>query len=178
MLKWITKRVARKFESQIGVDLPYAQEMADLAPSVHWKMMLMRPAMGHRRVVPPADWHLAQLAAVQAEDCGPCVQIAVNFSLMDKVDPALLEAALAGGEQLSGDAKLAYDYGRAVATSAPDMLELIDRAQARWGREGLMELALAVAYAGVYPRLKRGWGYAVSCSKIDIAVARPKALAA
>jgi len=167
MIKWITKAMTRKFERQIRVDIPYAHEMAALAPAVSWKMMLMRPAMYHRKVVASDVWHLAQLAAVQAEDCGPCVQIAINFSLMDKVDPALLKAALEDSTALSGDHRLAYDYGRAVATSAPDMLDLIEACEQRWGREGLMELALAVAYAGVYPRLKRGWGYAIACSKVE-----------
>lgn len=167
MFKWLTKRATAKFERQIRVDLPYAHEMAELAPSVSWKMMLMRPAMYHRKIVARDDWHLAQLAAVMAEDCGPCVQIAVNLSLYDKVDPALLKAALAGGTELSGDHRLAFDYGHAVATSGPGMLELIEQAEHRWGREGLMELALAVAYAGVYPRLKRGWGYGLACSKVE-----------
>ena len=41
-------------------------------------------------------WHLARLAATQAEDCGTCVQIVVTLAKADGVAPGLIQTALAG----------------------------------------------------------------------------------
>lgn len=44
------------------------------------------------------------------------------------------------------------------------------RLRERYGEEGLVELALAIASARVFPVTKRALGYALSCSKVEVRV--------
>ena len=71
---------------------------------------------------------------------------------------SILQAVLAGDESRLDDAeRLALRYGRAVA-SRDDARAVVAEARDWFGQEVLVELALAVATAQVFPILKRGAG--------------------
>ena len=105
-----------------------------------------------------------------SEDCGPCAQLVVDMALKAGVDAAIL-AALARGDfhRAGADATLGYLYGQAVATNSPDAVKLSVDAEAKYGKRGLVSLALAVAGARVYPTLKRGLGHGAACQKLVVA---------
>lgn len=124
----------------------------------------------HRRKLPLDAFHVARLAATQVEDCGTCVQIVVNMARKEDVGADLLKAALAGNEAaLPAPLGDVLRYARQVAQGQDDA-ELRDRLRASYGEAGLVELALAIATARVFPSVKRAMGHAVSCSLVRVEV--------
>ena len=81
-----------------------------------------------------------------------------------------MKTAVQAPENLWGDADLAYRYGTAVASSSADADFTREQVLTRFNKTVLMELALCVATARVYPTVKRGLGYARSCNLVTIDV--------
>ena len=165
----LVERAIRKQEADLGAPLDYLRDIADASTSAFVKFGLFAPLSQHRSVLPREVWHLARLGATLAQDCGTCVQIVVNAARADGVPAPLLRDALAG-EPLPADPQLAFDYGAAVARDADDVLEHVAAARVRFGDDGLVELALAVATAQVFPIVKRGLGKAVACARVQVDV--------
>ena len=117
----------------------------------------------HRHAASAEQVAMARLAAVQAEDCGPCVEIAARGALMSGVPRETINAALAGTLEI-GVAARALAFGRAIALSLPETDQLGDAIEAEWGRAVRIELTIAAATGRVHPAFKRGLGYAKSCA--------------
>jgi AhpD family alkylhydroperoxidase len=166
----IVRSILDDFEAKSGEDMSYAREIARETPAGFWKLALHGPLVRHCGTTPAALVALAKLGAVHAEDCGPCVQIGVKEALRAGVEPALLRQALAGGEALPPLERDAYFFGRGVAGADPLDDELRGRLEAAVGRRGLVDLTLGAAAVRIFPALKRGLGYARSCSVVPIEV--------
>jgi alkylhydroperoxidase family enzyme len=153
-----------------GVSVEYLRHVARASLPAFLKFALFTPLAGHRKKLPADAYHLARVVAVRHEDCGTCVQIEVNLARKDDVAPELLRAALEGRfDDLPPHLADACRFARAVCERGDDA-ELRERLRARHGDEGLVELALAVAAARVFPTTKRALGYATSCSLVEIEV--------
>jgi hypothetical protein len=170
MLKSYLHRKVAAMERAFGYDATYVHEMLDASTPAFIKFALFQKMASHCDNVPREAWYAAKLAAVISEDCGPCAQLGIDMALQAGVDPKIL-AALARGdlERAGADAALGYRYGLAVATNAPEAVALSVDAEAKYGKRGLVSLALAVAGARVYPALKRGLGHGAACRKLVIA---------
>jgi hypothetical protein len=117
----------------------------------------------HRHAASAAQVAMARLAAVQAEDCGPCVEIAARGALMDGVPRDMINQALAGTLE-PGPAAQAFAFARAIALSQPETDALGEAIEAEFGRAVRTELTIAAATCRVHPAFKRGLGYAQSCA--------------
>jgi hypothetical protein len=117
----------------------------------------------HRHAASAAQVAMARLAAVQAEDCGPCVEIAARGALMDGVPRGMINQALAGTLE-PGPAAQAFAFARAIALSQPETDALGEAIEAEFGRAVRTELTIAAATCRVHPAFKRGLGYAQSCA--------------
>jgi alkylhydroperoxidase family enzyme len=125
----------------------------------------------YRRVLPPAPCYVARIVAVRDEDCGTCVQIAVNQAKKAGVPAELLQAVLEGNiDYLPEELREAYRFAEAVVTRNGHEDELRERIRQRYGDEGLIEMALAIASCRVFPVTKRALGFAVSCSAAPVRV--------
>lgn len=157
-------------ERAFGYDATYVHEMLDASTPAFLKFGLFQKMGAHCDGVPREAWYAAKLAAAMSEDCGPCAQLMVDMALRAGVDPKII-AALARGdmERAGADAALGYRYGLAVATNAPETVALSIDAEAKYGKRGLVSLALGVASARVYPALKRGLGHGAACRKLVVA---------
>ena len=62
-------------------------------------------------------------------------------------------------------------YAESVVTSAEDP-ELREALRARYGEAGLVELALGIAAARVFPTVKRALGHAQACSLVPLSYER------
>jgi AhpD family alkylhydroperoxidase len=127
------------------------------------KFAQFMPFTLHRHAASAEQVALARLGAVQAEDCGPCVEIAARGALMTGVKRETINQALAGAPA-SGPAAQAFAFGRAIALSRPETDELGDAIEAEWGRAVRIELTVAAATGRVHPAFKRGLGFAKSCA--------------
>jgi alkylhydroperoxidase/carboxymuconolactone decarboxylase family protein YurZ len=127
------------------------------------KFAQFMPFTLHRHAASAEQIAMARLAAVMAEDCGPCVEIAARGALMTGVPREMVNQALAGS-LASGAAVQAFAFGRAIAQSLPGTDELGEAIEAEFGRAVRTELTIAAATGRVHPAFKRGLGYAKSCA--------------
>jgi succinate dehydrogenase/fumarate reductase flavoprotein subunit len=175
MLEAIGKKVAEheiaKFEKEWDYDMSYAREMMD-ANFEAFRGFGEVAKLGALRGVAPAEaMYAAKLATTMAEDCGPCAQLIATMAEREGVDAATLRAIVAGNvNAMPANASLGYRFAK--ATLAHDLAEL-DRLRAeisqRWGKSGVVELALAIAMARVYPTVKYAMGYGHACQQIRVA---------
>jgi AhpD family alkylhydroperoxidase len=127
------------------------------------KFAQFMPFTLHRHAASAEQVAMARIAAVQAEDCGPCVEISARGALMTGVARETINAALAGKLE-PGPAAQAFAFGRAIALSLPETGELGEAIEAEFGRAVRTELTVAAATGRVHPAFKRGLGYAQSCA--------------
>ena len=168
MFRTLMTKMIAAMEKATGVEAPYAYHLRDVAPGRLWRFALIKTVEGRRQVTPAAVYHAAGLASAMVEDCGPCVQIHVNFALKDGVAPEVLRALVARRfEAVPAEVASAFKFGEAVsAGTAADAWR--DDIRKRWGDKGVAELAFTVAVARFYPAVKRGLGYAHACERVVV----------
>lgn len=87
------------------------------------------------------------------------------------VSPAALRAILAGDETaMPPDAALGFRFARSVLER--DIAEgerLRSEVISRWGRKGLVSLALTIAASRVFPAVKYALGHGHSCVRVRVA---------
>jgi alkylhydroperoxidase family enzyme len=171
MLGFVVRSKIRSSEKRLGVSMDYLRHMYEHAPDAFWKFNKMMPAVQYRQKLPPAPYHVARLVATRHEDCGPCVQIVVNLAKEDGVEPPILKAALAGRvAELPESLQDVYRFAEAVVTASGEDEQYRERLRKVFGEEALVELALAIATARLFPTLKRALGHAQSCSVVKVEV--------
>ena len=170
MLKRFLLNRIGAFERKTGYDASWMRDVVRGSTRAAFGVNRFMQLSRHRVETPKLVWHMARIAAMRHEDCGPCLQIVVDHALADGVDAAVIETAVQAPENLWGDADLAYRYGTAVASSSADADFTREQVLTRFNKTVLMELALCVATARVYPTIKRGLGYARSCNLVTIDV--------
>lgn len=157
-------------EKHLGVPLEYLRHMYADTPDAFHKFVKFQPLSDYRKHLPAAPYHVARIVATKHEDCGTCVQIAVNLAKKDGIDTAVVRAAV-DGKTGSLPESLADVYRFAAAVSAGnDDPDLRERVRKVFGEEALAELAMAIAFARVYPTVKRALGFATTCAKVTVEV--------
>ena len=170
MISRLFESAIAKREQALGVTLDYLREIAQVSKTGFLKLALLGPLGNHRKRLPKAAFHLARIVATREEDCGACVQIAVNLAHQDGVPLQYLRATL---ERHYGELPELLQEVCEFAESVSKGWDCPDaRAQVkeRLGAEGLAELAFAIAAARVFPTIKRAMGHAQSCSLTGISL--------
>lgn len=171
MLRWLINRRIDATERELGASLDYLRHIHAVAPRAFFKFLKLLPLAAYRGKLPPDALHVAALVATRHEDCGACVQMAVNMATKEGVPQDVLRAAYAGApDQLPSDLANVYRFAEAVVTQSGEQAELRERMRQQYGEEGLVELSLAIAVSKVFPTVKRGLGYATSCSLVKVDV--------
>jgi alkylhydroperoxidase family enzyme len=166
----ILSRIAAA-EKALGVPLDYCRFMVRASLRASLKFAKFLAVDEYRRVLPPGPCYVARIVAVRDEDCGTCVQIAVNQAKNAGVPAEQLRAVLDGDlDRLPAELRDAYCFAEAVVTRNDQEDALRERIRLRYGDEGLVEMALAIASCRTFPITKRALGYAVSCSDVAIRV--------
>ena len=171
MYRWFVSRQLDSAEKQIGVSLDYLREMFRVAPSAFFKFLKLTSLAQHRRVLPSTLLHVARMVASRHHDCGSCYQMAVNFALQDGMSVELVGAVVHERvASLPKELMEAYRFAENVVTNDGQDGLWRESIQQRFGDEGVVELSLAIAIAGVFPTMKRGMGYARSCDVLSISL--------
>jgi alkylhydroperoxidase family enzyme len=158
-------------EKNFGVPLDYCRFIVRVSLRAFFKFAKFLAVDEYRRVLPPGPCYVARIVATRHEDCGTCVQIAVNQARKAGVPAELLRAVLDGNlDALPEELRDAYHFAEAVLTVNGHEDTLRERIRLRYGDEGLIEMALAIATCRVFPTIKRALGYAVSCSAVAVRV--------
>jgi hypothetical protein len=170
MLTRFLNNLVTQQERKLGAPLDYLREIVELSPSAFFKLALIGPMGTHRKRLPLDAFHVARIAATKAEDCGTCVQIAVNVAQQEGISPDTLDVALDGNTALLSD-ELATVYRLAETVARgnddPELREAVIKA---YGKEALVELAFAIASSRLFPAIKRTLGHAQSCLLVKPAV--------
>jgi len=154
-----------------GVSLDYLRHVARTSPRAFFKFALFTPLAAHRRRLPPDAYHVARLVATHHEDCGTCVQIEVNLARQNGVAPDVLRAAVKRRpDELPAALADVYRFAEAVVEAGGAEGEWRERVRAHYGEEALVEMALGIASARVFPTTKRALGYATSCALVNVEV--------
>ena len=167
IFKKIIKRSINSFEKKTGYDTSYMREMADVSPLLAFQFSKFIKLNNYRRETPRDEMFIAKIAAMKTEDCGTCLQLNINFALWEGMNKQYVVDAVQKPENLPKNLKLIYDFSHKVATNSEDIEKLSEKVESLYGRDVLVELSVAIATTRVYPAIKRGLGYAKSCSLID-----------
>ncbi len=171
MIASMTDRMIRRQEAAVGEPMDYLRDVARASPAAFFKFGLFIPMARHRAAASGDALAVAQLVATQHEDCGPCLQTCVRFARMGGVDADVIRAVLAASpDRLDASLAKVYRYAQAVVTASPEATQLAEELTEEHGRTVLVDLALAIASVRVFPTLKRGLGYAQSCSQVTVEV--------
>jgi len=170
MLKSVILKVLAREERKLGGSLDYARHILRTSLRAFFKFGRVIPLSEYRRVLPVDAHFTARIVATRDEDCGTCVQIEVNLARRAGMSADLLESVLAERpDDLPLELAEVYRFARAVVKARDDE-ELRAKMRQRYGEEGLVELALAMAACRVFPIVKRTLGYAKSCSLVEVRV--------
>lgn len=159
-----------QFEAHYKYDSTYLRDLLEYSPEGFAKFNNFLPLARHHEKLSSNDYWVAKLAAMQAADCGECLQLNVRMALEAGVARELIQAALRGGDALSADLRDVYCYAKSVAANLPVDEDLRDRIEARFDKGALLEFGIAIATAGIFPGIKRALGTAKACGLIDIEV--------
>lgn len=170
MLSWLIRRKIDAFENEFSYDMDYAR---DLLGTSFKAMVLFHKATGmgdYREDLPKDAWYAAKLVATRAEDCGPCTQLVATMAERDGQPPEMLRAVLSDrSEDLSDDVRLVAELTEAILRRDPAADPLRERVVERFGRRGLVSIALAIISSRLYPTLKYALGYGHTCSVVHVA---------
>jgi hypothetical protein len=170
MLRYLLSKRLDAEERRLGVPLEYARYILRTSLSAFAKYAMFMPMARHRERLPADALFTARLVATVREDCGTCVQIVVNNGRKARVPADVIHALLAGRvEALPEHLRQVHRFTMSVL-DGNDGGELREEIRRRYGDEGLIDLAFAVATARVFPTTKRVLGYAISCSRVQVQV--------
>jgi alkylhydroperoxidase family enzyme len=171
MIRYLILKQLDREERSLGESLDYVRHILRASLPAFFKFALFTPLAQHRRKLPPTPYRIARIVATQHEDCGTCVQIEVNLARRDGVSGDLIRAVLKKRpEDLTPELGEVYRFTKAVVEASGEEEELRQRIRQRYGEEGLVELALGIAAARVFPVTKRALGFATSCALIEVKV--------
>lgn len=158
-------------EKNLGVPLDYCRYMIRNSLRASFKFAKFLAVDEYRRALPSGPCYVARIVATQHEDCGSCVQIAVNQAKKAGLPTEVLRAVVDGRvNDLPDELQDAYRFAEAVLTASSEQDSLRERIRRLYGDEGLIEMALAIATCRTFPTVKRALGYAVSCSAAPVRV--------
>jgi alkylhydroperoxidase family enzyme len=171
MLGFYVRHRIRTSEKRLGVSLDYLRHIYEHAPDAFWKLTTFMSVAQHRSKLPPTPYHVARLVATRHDDCGPCLQIAVNLAKEDAIEPVIVKAVLDRNiEKLPESLRDVYRFTESVLGDGLDAAEFRERLRKVFGEEALVELAIAIATCRVFPTLKRALGYSQNCSAATVEV--------
>lgn len=171
MLRAIILNRVNSFERQLGESLDYIRFIVRTSLRAFFAFSKIMKFAAYRRVLPVDAAGVAHIVASRDEDCGTCVQISINVARHEGVPVEHIQAVMDRDVDSLPEALAdVYRFTEAVVehTGAED--ELRERIRGRYGDEGLIELAMAIAGARVFPVTKRVLGYAKSCSLVELHV--------
>ena len=150
-----SRREIRAFGEHYDYDTSYMEALMEASPGAYFAFEAALGMGRYQKAAPTEALIIAKLTAIRAEDCGPCAELGVKMAREAGVPEAVI--------RVGGDPKRAPNV-LAVATNGEMDPELLPRLQARLGREAVAELALGIVATRLYPTMKRGLGFAKSCS--------------
>lgn len=171
MLKALLRRQIAGFEKTWNYRADYMRDLLDKGGA--WTLIRfgMVASLGHGKSAPAEALAAAGIVGTLSGDCGPCTQISVDIATASGVRPEVLRGILTGDRPAMGErAALAYDFARAVLDrNLADADECRDEIARRWGDAAVVDIALALTTAQMYPTVKYALGHGRTCTRVMVA---------
>jgi hypothetical protein len=167
MIGWLLHRYIRGFERKYNYDAAYMHDLTDISARDFWRFARVQMTLQSNRRAPRDALHAAGIGGALVEDCGPCVQIATDIAVENGMSAETIKALLSG-RPAGDDAQLGFDYARALLNASPNLDELRERIESRWGKRGLIALTYQAMAARNFPVLKRALGHAKTCQRVRV----------
>lgn len=158
------RQYLRAFGDKYDYDTTYLEVFMDASPLAFQAFEAAMPMARVQSVAPVDLIFIVKIAAMQAEDCGPCLRLTIKMAREAGVSETIIRGPLQEGKDLSPIQYDVYRYTRAVTLNEPIDPELITHLEESLGRAALAEFAVNIVAARMYPTVKRALGYAKSCS--------------
>jgi hypothetical protein len=168
MFKFLLHRIVSQMERRYDYDATYLHELVDTSSAGAVRYFTAQSYGRWQGPVPRDAWHASAIGAALVEDCGPCVQIASDRAVEAGMPGATIKALLSG-QPADADAKLGFDFARALLSATDNLDSLREAVEARWGRKGIVALATMAMYSRNFPVLKRALGHAKTCQRVRVA---------
>ncbi|SDD27043.1 hypothetical protein SAMN05444678_11146 [Sphingomonas sp. YR710] len=169
MIGFLARRMIDAMERHLNSDMRYLRALQAASPRGFHKFLKATALSRHREVVPIAASHAARLTSLAFEDCGPCVQIAVDQARAAGMTDAIIRAILAADTApMPEDVVLAYRFARSILTRSANLGELREAVRDCWGDGGVVDLTMATQGSRLYPMLKLGLGFAETCHRVRV----------
>jgi hypothetical protein len=169
MLNALARKVIKRMERRYDYDMSYALYLLEKAPKAFRKFMRAAALSRHRERAPMEAACTVQLFATLYEDCGPCTQLVVRFAEESKMSADQIAAVLTGSASAMNCAvALAYRYADAVLNHRADVADAREAVRAQWGDKGLIDLAMSMQGARLYPMMKQALGFALQCQRVSV----------
>src|SRR5688572_10075675 len=115
-------------EKVLGVPLDYCRYMIRVSLRASFKFAKFLAVDEYRRVLPVGPCYVARIVAVRDEDCGSCVQIAVNQARKAGMPAEHVQAVLDNRvDDLPDELREAYRFAQAVVTRSGEEDSLRER---------------------------------------------------
>lgn len=169
MFKFFARKLIERMSARYDYDVSYLHYLLAEAPQAFSKFMRAGALSRHRERAPIEAAFTVQLLATMAEECGSCTQLIVNFAKDANMSTEQIEAVLNHNAiAMSPAVALAYRYADAVLHCRADATEARDAVRARWGDKGVIDLAMAMQGARLYPMMKNALGFARECRRVSV----------
>lgn len=169
MRKFLARRGLKAFTARYGYDVSYMNHMLDTSPSAFMKFAGVMKLAQHHEAAPKEALFAAKLIGALAEDCGPCVQLAIDMAREAGISAESIEAVLRSDRQSMDEATtLGFQFARALVRRSPDLDACRDAVRTRWGELGVIDLTFAVQVGRLFPMVKAGLGFAKTCQKVQV----------
>jgi len=167
MLRRVIHWKLGRVEAELGESVDYLRHVVDVSVPAFLKFTKILPFAAYRKRLPADAANVARIVASRDEDCGTCVQIAINVAKSEGVPDEVLQAVIERApDRLDDGLADVYAFGEAVVGQTGEEGPIRERLTARYGEEGVIELAYALASARIFPVVKRALGYATSCKAV------------
>jgi len=159
------------FSAHYNYDASYMKEMLHEAPAGFETFEAFLPMARFSKSAPLDVLFVAKIIVTKNEDCGSCLQLTIDMAVEAGVDKTVIEdVVFKEGKSLPSNLKLVYDFALAITQNRVVSDELYAQINEQYSKETMIELALAIASAKVFPTIKRTLNDAKSCSMITLKV--------
>jgi hypothetical protein len=169
MRRFFARRFLRAASKRYGYDTSYLEYLLKESPAAFFKFAGLAEATAHREAVPVDAHFAAKIAGAMAEDCGPCVQLAIDMALEARMAKDQIEAVVRRDTgAMNPSTWLGFQFADAVASRAANADRHRNAVRAQWGEKGVIDLAMASQMGRLFPMLKTALGYAKECRRVTV----------
>lgn len=143
------------FEQHYDYDAGWMHDLLNRSAAAFAQFDSARPMTVYHDQLPTEAHYTAAITVMQAEDCGPCLELNLKLALEAGVDRAILQTLLHQPDSLPQPLSDIRRHTLSVLNGDPPDQETATRLEAHYGAAAFAELALCIVGVRIYPTLKR-----------------------